>query len=238
MQPLGDDGVRHGVDEGDVGAGQQRAGGGRPRRAGPWTRSMRRGSATMIWAPARSRRFSREAKTGWASVGLAPISRTTSAALDRAEVLGAGRRAEGLLEPVAGGGVADAGAGVDVVVAEGGPHHLLDDVDLLVGAARRRDAADRRRPRAAPGSRGTPRPPGRSPRPRRPPATPRRSSRAPSGTSWRSAVVGVAVGEAALHAGVALVGACRPSSGIIRTTRVPSPLALSTSARKEQPTPQ
>ena len=43
------------------------------------TRSMRRGSATTIWAPWRSRRFMREANTGWASVGLAPISRITSA---------------------------------------------------------------------------------------------------------------------------------------------------------------
>ena len=43
------------------------------------TRSMRRGSATTIRAPARSRFFIREAKTGWASVGLAPISSTTSA---------------------------------------------------------------------------------------------------------------------------------------------------------------
>ncbi|GIX12239.1 MAG: hypothetical protein KatS3mg118_0198 [Paracoccaceae bacterium] len=33
----------------------------------------------MIFAPWRRRRFSRLAKTGWASVGLAPISRITSA---------------------------------------------------------------------------------------------------------------------------------------------------------------
>jgi hypothetical protein len=62
--------------------------------------------------------------------------------VDRLEVLGAGRRAERLAEPIPGGGVADPSAGVDVVVAEGGPHHLLDDVDLLVGAPRRGDAAD------------------------------------------------------------------------------------------------
>ena len=43
------------------------------------TMSMRRGSATMICAPWRSTRFIREANTGWASVGLAPISRITSA---------------------------------------------------------------------------------------------------------------------------------------------------------------
>src|SRR5690242_18422583 len=37
------------------------------------TRSMRRGSMTTSWAPLRSRRFIREANTGWPSVGLAPM---------------------------------------------------------------------------------------------------------------------------------------------------------------------
>ena len=40
---------------------------------------MRRGSATISRAPSRSRFFIREAKTGCASVGLAPISSMTSA---------------------------------------------------------------------------------------------------------------------------------------------------------------
>ena len=62
--------------------------------------------------------------------------------IDGLEVLRARGRAERLLEPVASGRVADACAGVDVVVAERGAHHLLDDVDLFVGAARRRDAAN------------------------------------------------------------------------------------------------
>ncbi len=43
------------------------------------TRSMRRGSITTSFAPSRSRRFIREAKTGWASVGLAPMTTMTSA---------------------------------------------------------------------------------------------------------------------------------------------------------------
>ncbi len=42
------------------------------------TRSMRRGSATMTRAPSRSRRFIRDANTGWASVGLAPMTSMTS----------------------------------------------------------------------------------------------------------------------------------------------------------------
>ena len=47
---------------------------------GPLTKSMRRGSATINSAPARSRFFNLEANTGWASVGLAPITMITSAA--------------------------------------------------------------------------------------------------------------------------------------------------------------
>jgi hypothetical protein len=46
---------------------------------GERTRSMRRGSATMALAPARSRFFIRDAKTGCASVGLAPMTSMTSA---------------------------------------------------------------------------------------------------------------------------------------------------------------
>ena len=63
--------------------------------------------------------------------------------LDRVKVLGTGRRAIGLAEAVARRGVADAGAGIDVVVAKALADQLLDEVGLLVRAAARRDAADR-----------------------------------------------------------------------------------------------
>ena len=58
-----------------------------PGRSGRWycasmcgmrTMSMRRGSMTISLAPWRRRFFMREANTGWASVGLAPMIRTTS----------------------------------------------------------------------------------------------------------------------------------------------------------------
>jgi hypothetical protein len=176
---------------------------------------MRRGSATMIWAPCRSRRFIREAKTGWASVGLAPMTRITSACSTEAKSWVPAEVPKVWLQAVAGGGVADPGAGVDVVVAEGGPDHLLDDVDLLVGAPRGRDAADR-----ADAVLGLDRaeavgPCGRWPRPRRRRARGRRSTRAPSGAADGRG--GVAEGEAALDARVALVGAAG-LDGIIRTT--------------------
>ena len=66
--------------------------------------------------------------------------------LDAPEVLGAGGFAERRLEAVAGRRVAHARAGVDVVVAEGRAHHALHDVDLLVRRARGGDAADRAAP--------------------------------------------------------------------------------------------
>ncbi len=103
------------------------------------------------WRPARSRFFMREANTGWASVGLAPITRITSALLDGVEILRAGRRAERRLQAIAGRRVADAGAGVDVVVAEAAADQLLHQVRLLVGAARGGDAADRVASILAPG---------------------------------------------------------------------------------------
>ena len=46
---------------------------------GDLTRSVRRGSTTIRCAPWRSRFFNREPKTGCASVGLAPMTSTTSA---------------------------------------------------------------------------------------------------------------------------------------------------------------
>ncbi len=40
--------------------------------------SVRRGSTTISLAPWRSRFFRREANTGWAAAGLAPMTMTTS----------------------------------------------------------------------------------------------------------------------------------------------------------------
>src|SRR5690606_36969180 len=62
--------------------------------------------------------------------------------VDGIEVLRSGRGAEGLFQAVAGGRVADTGAGVDIVVAEAGADQLLDEVGFLVRAARRGDPAD------------------------------------------------------------------------------------------------
>ena len=64
--------------------------------------------------------------------------------VDALEVLRAGSFAERLLQAIAGRGVADAGARIDVVVVEGGANQLLHGVDFLVCCARRSDAADRR----------------------------------------------------------------------------------------------
>ncbi|MNZ85159.1 hypothetical protein D3C78_1039390 [compost metagenome] len=53
---------------------------------GESTRSMRRGSITISRAPSRRRRLSWEPNTGWASVGLAPITSTTSACITESKL--------------------------------------------------------------------------------------------------------------------------------------------------------
>ncbi len=63
--------------------------------------------------------------------------------LHRGEGLGARGFAERVLEAVAGRRMADARAGVDVVGQERRAHQLLDQVGLLVAAARGSDAAHR-----------------------------------------------------------------------------------------------
>ena len=62
---------------------------------------------------------------------------------DRFEILSACGGAEGFRQAVAGRRMADAGAGVDIVVAEGRADEFLDEEDFLVRAARRGDGADR-----------------------------------------------------------------------------------------------
>ena len=63
--------------------------------------------------------------------------------LDAVEILRACRGAEGLAQSVSGRRMADPGAGIGVVVAERRAGQLLHQIGFLVGAARRRDDADR-----------------------------------------------------------------------------------------------
>ena len=141
-QALGHDDMRQGIDHRDVGAGLQRQMivGLDMRRC--CTRSMRRGSMTISLAPSRRRRFIREANTGWRVGRVGADDHDHVGLVDRVEILRAGRGAERRLQAIAGGRMADARAGVDVVVAEGGAHHLLHQEGFFVGAARRGDAAD------------------------------------------------------------------------------------------------
>ena len=62
--------------------------------------------------------------------------------LDRVEILRAGRGAERRRQAVAGRRMADAGAGVDIVVAEAAADQLLHQIGFFIGAAGRGDAAD------------------------------------------------------------------------------------------------
>src|SRR3546814_14984989 len=51
---------------------------------------------------------------------------------DAVEILRAGRRSEGGLQPIAGGRVADARAGIDIIVAEALAYQLLKDRKSVV----------------------------------------------------------------------------------------------------------
>src|SRR5882757_1481677 len=61
----------------------------------------------------------------------------------RIKILRARGFTQGLLEAVTRGGVADARAGIDVVVTEAGANQLLDEIGFLVAAPGRGDATDR-----------------------------------------------------------------------------------------------
>ncbi len=125
---------------------------------------------------------------------------------DRAEILRACRRAEGLGQAIAGGRMADARAGIDIVVVESGAHHLLHHIDFLVGAARGGDAADGAA--AMLGLQGLEAP--RRILDRLVPGNLRpRISDLLADHRFRHAILvgGIAPGKAALHAGVALIGA-------------------------------
>lgn len=77
IELLGHDHLRHGRQHGDVGAGTQGRCSPSP-ICGDLSRSISRGSRTISPAPSRSRLRRREAKTGWPSVGLAPMTSARS----------------------------------------------------------------------------------------------------------------------------------------------------------------
>ena len=140
-QALGDDDMGQRIDEGDVGAGLelQVVGGADVRR-------LHEVDAARIGddecSPLAQTALHARGEDRMAVRGVGADHQDDVGLGHRLEILGAGRGAEGGLEAVAGGGVADAGAGVDVVVAQRRAHQLLHQEHFLVGAARRGDAAD------------------------------------------------------------------------------------------------
>ena len=63
--------------------------------------------------------------------------------IDRIEILGPGRGAEGGLQTITGWRMADPRASIGIVVPETGANEFLDEVGLFVGAARGRNSTDR-----------------------------------------------------------------------------------------------
>ena len=124
---------------------------------------------------------------------------------DAVEILGARRCAESGLQTIAGRRVTNARAGIDIVVAEARADQFLDEEGFLIGAARRRDPADRSlaifRPDSAEFGRGV--------RERLVPGhlAPRLVDRgADQGIEDALLVVGIAPGEAPLDAAMAAIG--------------------------------
>ena len=128
--------------------------------------------------------------------------------VDRLKVLRAGRSPVCLRKSEAGRRVADAGAGVDIVVAEAHAHELLDQKHLFVRAARGADRADKIAPVPSPNAPEFARRTGERLVPRDLPPRildPRADHRLENPVLVR----GVAIGEAALDAGMAFVGLAR-----------------------------
>ena len=124
-QAFGDDDMGQRGEHRDVGAGQQRQmiGGLDMRRCARGRCGADR--STISLAPSRSRFFMREANTGWPSVGLAPMTMMTSVCSTESKSCVPAEVPKVGLQAVAGRRMADAGAGVDVVVAEAGADQLL-----------------------------------------------------------------------------------------------------------------
>src|SRR5690606_21351661 len=128
--------------------------------------------------------------------------------LDRIEVLGAGRGAKRRVEPVARRRMADACTGVDIVVAEALPNELLDEIGFLVRAARGGDAADRPAAILVLEAAELPRDMGKRFFPGR--LAPRIGDLLAHQRREDAILVGgIAIGKAALHAGMAVIGLAR-----------------------------
>ena len=140
-QPFSHDDVREGVDHRDVGAGQQRQMIVRLNvRALDQIDPARIDNdqpRALAQPPLHLRR-----ENGMRVGGIGADHHDDVGLFHRIEILRSGRSAESVLQAVARGRMADARAGIDVVIAERRADHLLHQIGFFVGAARRGDAAD------------------------------------------------------------------------------------------------
>jgi hypothetical protein len=207
-QALGDDDVGHGRQNGDIGAGLQLQ-----MMVGPdMGRTDQIDGARIDDDEPRtlahpSFEAGSEHRMGLARIGADHHDHVGQ--LDGLECLRPRRLAQRLLEAIAGRRVADAGTGINVVVAESRAHQLLHQIVLFIGATAGDDGADRVGAVLLLDAAELARRVGQSLLPRHfaPGITCLRPDHRP-GDAVR--VRRVAPGEAALDAGVALVGAALP----------------------------
>ena len=140
-EALGDDHMRHRGDDRDIGSGPQRQMVIRLHMRRAHEVDAARIDDNQLGALAQPLLHAR-GEYGMRVGRIAADDQDDVGLVDRIEILRAGGSAEGLVEAIAGRRVTDARAGVDVVIAEARANELLNEITFLVGAARRGDAAD------------------------------------------------------------------------------------------------
>ena len=133
-QPLGHDHMRHGADDGDVGAGAQRQVMGCLDMRGPHDVGAARIDDDQL-GPLAQALLQAAGKDRMAVRRVGPDDQHHVGLFHAVEILRPGRGAEGLAQPVSRGRMAHPRAGVGVVVQEHRTGQLLDQIGLLVGAA-------------------------------------------------------------------------------------------------------
>ena len=141
-QPLGDDGVRHGRQNRDIGAGAERQMVLRLNMRGTDKIGAARINDNQL-GPLAQPPLHPAGKDGVTVRRVGADDEDDVCVLYAVKILRARRRPKGRFQTIARGGVADTCARIDIVVAKARADQFLDEESFLIGAAGRRDAAQR-----------------------------------------------------------------------------------------------